>query len=484
MKIDSLTDTIPAAAQSTPRIATPSLHKVDLRSAMAGLASLTNKRKRRATLSAWAIIVDLLCISLAFVIASLMRAGDVEGDQVGRILLCTLPIYLGIALNNQSHQVRTLLNGFKSAWRAATAFAFAAAAMLLIAFFMKIGADFSRLLFGFGTVLALTFLTAWRNALVRVGLRYLGTSPFANLCIYDQVPRNELSGEGSIDADAFGLSSPYPSDPVAISNLARVAQGMDRVIVHCRPDQRMQWAFMLRSLDVSSEIVTPELTDLFPLGIGHRSGQTSLLLSGGPMPWTHRALKRGFDLAVTLSVMPLLLPLLGIVAVMVKLDSPGPAFFRQERIGLGNRKFHILKFRTMRVEATDTNGDRSAARDDDRVTRLGRILRQTSIDELPQFMNVLSGSMSIVGPRPHAMGSRAEDALFWDIDERYWHRHAVKPGLTGLAQIRGYRGATEIKSDLTNRLKSDLEYIADWSLINDIRIILQTFSVLLHRNAF
>ncbi|WP_317153312.1 sugar transferase [Sphingopyxis indica] len=451
---------------------------------MAGLTPLANKRRRRANLSAWAMSVDLVCISLAFVIASLFRAGEIDLDQVGRILLCTLPIYLGIALNNQSHHVKILLNGFKSAWRAGTAFAFSAAAMLLIAFFMKIGEDFSRLLFGFGTVFALILLTVWRNLLVRIGRRYLGESPFANLCIYDQVPRNTLSGEGSIDASAFGLSSPYPSDPVAVSNLAHVAQGMDRVIVHCQPAHRMQWASMLRSLDVPSEIVTPELTDLHPLGISHRSGQASLLLSGGPMPWTHRALKRAFDLAVTLPVMPILLPFLGIVALMVKLDSPGPAFFRQERIGLGNRKFHILKFRTMRVEATDANGDRSAARDDDRITRLGRILRQTSIDELPQFLNVLTGCMSIVGPRPHAMGSRAEDALFWDIDDRYWHRHSVKPGLTGLAQIRGYRGATEMKLDLTNRLQSDLEYIAEWSLLTDVRIILQTFSVLFHKNAF
>src|SRR3546814_5579255 len=117
----------------------------------------------------------------------------------------------------------------------------------------------------------------------------------------------------------------------------------------------------------------------------------------------------------------------------------------------------------MRLENCDANGDQSTSRSDDRITRIGRFLRRTSLDEVPQFFNVLTGSMSIVGPRPHAMGSRAENALFWDIDDRYWHRHSVKPGLTGLAQVRGYRGATAISSDLTNRLQSDLESIADWS---------------------
>jgi len=458
--------------------------KLDWHGAMTRLTQLATKRKRRAILSGWAVIVDLAAISAAYLTASLLRLGSMDEDQLVRILICILPIYMGVALNNQSHHVTTLLNGFRSVWRATTSFAFAAGAMLLVAFFMKIGEDFSRLLFGIGTMLALTLLVLWRYSLVRIGRRYLGHSPFADLCIYDGVERGALSGEGSIDAEAVGLASPCPSDPTVVANLARVAYGMDRVIIHCRPEQRMQWVSTLRSLDVPSEIVTPELTDLYPLGIGQRSGEASLLLGGGPLPWTQRALKRSFDLAVTVLLLPLLLPLLAVIALIVKLDSPGPAFFRQERIGLGNRKFHILKFRTMRVESCDANGDQSTSRFDDRITRVGGFLRRSSLDEVPQFLNVLTGSMSIVGPRPHAMGSRAENALFWDIDDRYWHRHSVKPGLTGLAQVRGYRGATEIRSDLTNRLQSDLEYIADWSLRTDIRILFQTFSVLLHKNAF
>src|SRR3546814_17444795 len=112
----------------------------------------------------------------------------------------------------------------------------------------------------------------------------------------------------------------------------------------------------------------------------------------------------------------------------------------------------------MRVEATDANGARSGSRDDDRITRVGKFIRATSIDELPQLINVLSGEMSLVGPRPHALGSTAGNELFWRVDRQYWHRHALKPGITGLAQIRGFRGATNTKRDIVNRLGDDLAY--------------------------
>lgn len=118
------------------------------------------------------------------------------------------------------------------------------------------------------------------------------------------------------------------------------------------------------------------------------------------------------------------------------------------------------------------------------MTRVGTFIRSTSLDELPQFINVLAGDMSIVGPRPHALSAKAADILYWDVDPRYRHRHSMKPGLTGLAQVRGFRGNTERVEDLTNRLQADLEYAANWSLWHDIRIILRTFVVLRHSNAF
>jgi lipopolysaccharide/colanic/teichoic acid biosynthesis glycosyltransferase len=172
-----------------------------------------------------------------------------------------------------------------------------------------------------------------------------------------------------------------------------------------------------------------------------------------------------------------------VLAAAIKLDSRGPVLFRQIRMGRGNRLFQMLKFRTMRWECSDVDGSRSAMRGDRRITRLGRFLRRTSLDELPQLLNVLWGDMSIVGPRPHALGTRAGDDLLWTIDDRYWDRHAIKPGLTGLAQVRGLRGATAAHSDLIERVDADLEYIHGWHVARDLAILLRTVTVLVHPNA-
>ncbi|KAJ8138581.1 hypothetical protein OY671_008206, partial [Metschnikowia pulcherrima] len=172
------------------------------------------------------------------------------------------------------------------------------------------------------------------------------------------------------------------------------------------------------------------------------------------------------------------------VASAIYLQDRGPVFFVQTRVGRSNRSFHISKFRSMHVASSDAKGTLSASRNDNRVTPFGRFIRATSIDEMPQLINVSKGDMSIVGPRPHASGSRAENSSFWHIDERYWHRHAIKPGLTGSTQVRGYRGATERKADLVNRLQSDLEYSHNWTLWRDISISIRTVSVVLHQNAY
>ena len=144
----------------------------------------------------------------------------------------------------------------------------------------------------------------------------------------------------------------------------------------------------------------------------------------------------------------------------------------------------MLKFRTMRSHATDRDGALSTSRRDERVTKVGQFLRSTSLDELPQLFNVLKGEMSIVGPRPHAIECKVADEYFWSIEDHYFDRHGIKPGMTGLAQVRGFRGATWQRSDLTNRLKADLEYVDGWHLGRDLWIIARTLGVMVHPNAF
>ncbi|NNG56521.1 exopolysaccharide biosynthesis protein [Sphingomonas paucimobilis] len=240
----------------------------------------------------------------------------------------------------------------------------------------------------------------------------------------------------------------------------------------------------MQGAHIQAEIIVNELRPLSPLGLGPDRDAPSVIVATGPLSLPNRAVKRLFDLVVATLALIILLPLLLIVALLIKLDSPGPVLFKQMRIGRGNRLFSVYKFRSMRTEVCDTNADRLTARNDDRVTRIGKILRKTSIDELPQLIQVLTGRMSLVGPRPHATGARAASKLYWEVDDRYWSRHAAKPGLTGLAQVRGYRGNTEVEDDLLNRLSSDLEYLQSWSFWRDIKILFLTFRVLFHRNAF
>ena len=181
-------------------------------------------------------------------------------------------------------------------------------------------------------------------------------------------------------------------------------------------------------------------------------------------------IKRSFDILFSLIIiLGLLSWLTPILAILITLESKGPVFFRQTRNGIDNREFYCYKFRSM---APNVNADNiQATKNDMRITKIGKFIRKTSIDELPQFYNVLFGTMSVVGPRPHMVKHTNEYATSVD---KYMVRHFVKPGITGLAQVRGYRGEIETETDIQNRIKFDIFYIENWSLFLDIKIIVQT----------
>jgi putative colanic acid biosynthesis UDP-glucose lipid carrier transferase len=192
----------------------------------------------------------------------------------------------------------------------------------------------------------------------------------------------------------------------------------------------------------------------------------------------HYLIKFIEDQVVAWSALILLSPILITVAVLIKLESRGPVFYKQVRYGLGGKDFLIWKFRTMQ-NTSSSKTFKQAQIDDPRVTRVGRILRKTSIDELPQLINVIAGKMSIVGPRPHP--TDLNEAYRGSI-KNYMYRHTFKPGITGLAQIKGFRGETTAPQAMENRIKYDLEYIYNWTVMLDVKIILLTAKHLLNPN--
>lgn len=177
-----------------------------------------------------------------------------------------------------------------------------------------------------------------------------------------------------------------------------------------------------------------------------------------------------FDKLFAAFTLLMLVPLFIVLAILIKRDSPGPVFFKQPRLGLNGRPFNVYKFRTMKVHA-EAGTVTQATRSDPRITPLGAFLRRTSLDELPQFINVLKGEMSVVGPRPHAI---AHNEMYKDLLEMYMLRHRVKPGITGWAQIHGFRGETDTVDKMAQRVQFDLHYIQNWSMWMDMRIILWT----------
>jgi lipopolysaccharide/colanic/teichoic acid biosynthesis glycosyltransferase len=186
------------------------------------------------------------------------------------------------------------------------------------------------------------------------------------------------------------------------------------------------------------------------------------------------AAKRVLDVVIAAIALIVLLPLFAVVAVAVRVTTPGPALFTQLRYGRRGVPFRIYKFRTFYADRADPSGQKQTTANDERVTPLGRLLRRTNIDELPQFWNVLIGDMSVVGPRPHAIGMRACGMLYEDLVPAYHLRHLVKPGITGLAQVRGFRGVTTARLQARGRVFNDLLYIQRAGIRLDIEILLAT----------
>jgi polysaccharide biosynthesis protein PslA len=438
------------------------------------------KRSQRRQVRAALVAGDLFAIASGFALAAWLRG---DGAQILEMLLASIPLYLLMAVQYRAYSFRTLTELGATIRRPLLALGFAALVGMGIGFAFKVSSDFSRVAVLAGIALAAGAIVVARFTINRIARRMAPNGFIEEFVLCDGTMLLPKGGERVLNATALGLQ-PRLDSPQMLDRIGRALQGADRIVIACGPEQRQAWTAALKGLGIAIEVMIPEVEALGVLETRNYDGRLTAVVGRGALCARDQFLKRAFDLTVLIAILPMLLVVTAVVAILIKLDDGGPIFFVQKRIGQGNRLFSMYKFRSMRVAQLDSDGKVSASRNDSRVTKIGKILRSTSVDELPQLFNVLMGDMSVVGPRPHALASTAEDALFWDVDHRYWWRHAAKPGLTGLAQVRGFRGATETMDDLRHRVQSDLEYLNGWSLWRDLRITIATLKVVLHAKAF
>lgn len=257
---------------------------------------------------------------------------------------------------------------------------------------------------------------------------------------------------------------------------------IDMVFIALGWDQHSKVAEAVKHIgDEAVDIkVIPDMVEFMTLrgGVEEFEGIPILNLRNSPLYGWNMVLKRGFDIVLSIAALVLFSPLMLVIAALVRATSPGPVLYRQERMGIGGQPFRMLKFRTMRTGAEDDTGAVWARRGDPRRTMLGRVLRATSLDELPQLINVLRGDMSLVGPRPERPVFIHE---FRREIPRYMLRHRMKAGITGWAQVNGWRGHTDLKK----RIEHDLYYIENWSLALDMKILFLTlWKGFVNRNAY
>ena len=287
---------------------------------------------------------------------------------------------------------------------------------------------------------------------------------------------------GVYDDDAASLPRRCMGHAIlgSIDDLVRDVRlyGVDTVIVALPPTAEHRLVETLNKLNVVPVDVRL-CPGEFALRLGavqtsHIGGHTFLNVIDRPLRdwrWLAKSIE---DRILGSLILAMISPVMLAIALLIRLDSPGPVLFRQKRYGFNNELIEVLKFRTMYQERSDANGDQLTQRNDPRITRIGAFLRRTSLDELPQFLNVVRGEMSIVGPRPHALAAKAGPLLYQEAVKHYDSRHRVKPGITGWAQVNGWRGETNTLEQIRKRVEHDLYYIEHWSIALDLRIIART----------
>mgnify|MGYP002078344801 CR=1 FL=1 len=494
----------------------PGKDGLDAVSAVPGLSDPLELEHARAPLlldltAIFMRVMEPVTLMVAAIIMQIMlaeRIADSAGPIYFRAGLLAAIFYAGVAEAIGAYDMDVRFSVRRASGRVLTALFATAMFVMTVAFFLKVSEEYSRLwavswfaLGGGVLCLGRTGLTWWMQGKKREGLFNLRVAIFGTgeqgrrLAHYIQSnERLTIDLVGFFDDRDPARVGASPADLPLCGDLealvAMVRQGrIDQVII------ALPWSAERRLQDIVGALaVTPVRIRLAPDLASFAFAQRPIVLLGElpvmtlferPITGLDSLMKKFEDFVLLALILPFALPIMALAAIAIKLDSPGPVFFKQEREGFNNKRFHIWKFRSMRTEKLEFDNIKQASKSDPRITRVGGFLRKTSIDELPQLINVMRGEMSIVGPRPHAPSTRAGNRFFYEIVDTYAGRHNVKPGLTGWAQVCGWRGETDTEEKLVRRLEHDLFYIENWSVTFDLYIMIRSvWAVLAPRNAY
>jgi Undecaprenyl-phosphate glucose phosphotransferase len=408
-----------------------------------------------------------------------------DGLAVGSLVAV---LYCAVLSSQGFYGLARLLNGRLSGFNLLLIWTGAFAVAAVVAFGLKAGAQFSRgailsfLLTGFPAVLLCRTL-AIRGIEVLVSAGALSGPRVAVLFEPTEAEQGgifqELARHGYQVMRSFPLIGETGHAEATRALIAYVRQApVEQVIVAAswsRPAAIVQILDRLQRTPVPVRLLADRhVRPLVGRTVSHIGSTIAIELRRAPLTRFEQIVKRCLDVVIGSAALVALAPLMAVIALLIRLDSPGPVFFRQKRVGFNGRPFMIFKFRTMSV-LEDGAVIRQAVVGDPRVTRVGRFLRRTSIDELPQLFNVLGGEMSLVGPRPHA---EAHDSAFDAAVADYALRHNVKPGITGWAQVNGSRGETPDADSVRRRVEHDVWYIDNWCLLIELKILIRTVRVL------
>ncbi len=445
---------------------------------------------------------DALIVILASLVAYITRFRDFDDLGTFQVYGCVIAVLLTINVFQLAglYNFNKLTDLYAQTPRVLGCWALVMIGMLALGFLAKIPLVASSRLwvglwfsYGFVGLFAARILLRhqigrWQQAgrLAR-NVAIVGTGPHGKRLIEHMVANRSQAERivgvfTDLKRDADSISS-LAGHPVlgGVDDLVETARRsqIDQVIVAlpCSAEQRiLDLMKTLRSLPIDVRICTDMIGFHLPdRSVSHVGGVPMLNVFEKPLTGWGLILKGIEDRVLAGFILLLISPLLLVISALIKLDSRGPVLFRQKRYGFNNEVIEVLKFRSMYTDRCSADHHvPQATKHDPRITRIGRFLRRTSLDELPQFVNVVSGNMSIVGPRPHAV---AHNEQYADVIDEYLARHRVKPGITGWAQVNGLRGETETLEKMEQRVRYDLYYIDNWSLLFDLRIIFRTLFV-------